>query len=81
MKFRDLALTMFWRPPPNMEGVKNFASAGFIVGLVAGVCLQGEHHRWLFFATGLLGDLAGAGIYVALRSAGLLDRDPPKERG
>jgi hypothetical protein len=36
MKFREVALTLFWRPPPCMEGVNNFAFAGSVLGFAAG---------------------------------------------
>src|SRR5882762_1608475 len=73
MNFREVAQTLFWRPPPSMHGATRFAVAGSIIGFAAGVyCSQGEQHRLLPIATGLLGDLAGAGFYLVLRSAGLL---------
>lgn len=79
MKFRDVALTIFWRPPPSLQGATRFAVAGSIIGFTAGVyCFQGEQHRWWPVATGLIGDLAGAGVYLVLRSAGLLRTSTPK---
>jgi F0F1-type ATP synthase assembly protein I len=79
MKFREVAQTIFWRPPPNMQGATSFAVVGSTIGFAAGVyCSQGEQHLWFLIATTLLGDFAGAGVYLVLRSAGLLRSSPPK---
>jgi len=77
MKFRDIALTIFWRPRPNLQGATNFAVAGSILGFTVGVLwFQKGPHPWLCIPAGLVGDLAGAALYLALRSAGLLHSNP-----
>jgi hypothetical protein len=79
MKFREVALTLFWRPPPCMEGVNNFAFAGSVLGFAAGYFyFQGGPHPWLCIPAALIGDLAGKGVYLVLLLAGLLRTSPPK---
>ncbi len=80
MKFRDIALTLFWRPPPSLKGVNDFAGAGSVLGFTVGVLwFQKGPHPWLCIPAAVIGDLAGKAVYLALLSTGLLRSDPPKE--
>jgi hypothetical protein len=74
MKLRDVALTLLWRPPPNLRRATNFAVAGSTLGFVVGFYYfrAGNHSWWLCILAALIGDIAGAGVYLALLSAGLL---------
>jgi hypothetical protein len=82
MNFRDVALTIFWRPPASLQGATSFAVAGSTLGFALGVLwFQEGPHSWLCIPAALIGDFAGAGLYLALRSAGLLRSSAPKESG
>ena len=79
MKFRDLVLTIFWKPPPSLRGAMYFAIAGSTFGFVVGFYyFQARGHAWLCIPLALIGDIAGAGVYLALLSFGVLRSIPPK---
>ena len=73
MKFRDVALTLFWQPPPSLQGATNFSRAGSTLGFAMGFFyFQEGPHPWLCIPAAVIGGIAGRGVYLILLSAGLL---------